>query len=377
MMIPYGHQSIDEDDIAAVVDVLRSDRLTQGPMVAAFEEALAAKAGAAHAVAFANGTLALQAAYFAIGLQPGDEFITTPLTFVATANAGMWLGGSPVFVDVDPETGNMDPSRLAAAITPRTRAIVPVDYAGHPADITAIRAIAQRHGIPVIEDACHAFGAAVGGAPVGSLADLTVFSFHPVKPITTGEGGAVVTNDSAYADRLRLFRSHGITRDQLERPSEGPWYYEMQVLGLNARITDIQCALGLSQLRKLDRFLHARSRIAARYAEMLRGVDGLRLPSELPGIQSGWHLYPVRLQDAFVDRRAEIVQKLHTAGIGVQVHYIPVHLHPFYMRRGHARGDYPNAEAFYAAEISLPIYPGLTDTQIETVVQAVKEALAT
>jgi perosamine synthetase len=374
-MIPYGHQSIDREDIKAVEAVLRSDRLTQGPNVERFELALAASVGAGHAVAFANGTLALQASYFAMGLGRGDEFITSPITFAATANAGLWFGGKPVFVDIDPETGNMDPDKIEALVTPRTRAIVPVDYAGYPADIERIRSIAKEQKLVVIEDGCHALGASINGKKVGSSADFTIFSFHPVKPITTGEGGAVVTDDPSYDRRLRLFRNHGNERECLERPSEGPWYYEMQELGLNARMTDMQSALGLSQLRKLDHFIEDRARIARFYAERLGDIEALRLPREGHGIRAGWHLYPVLLQGAWAKRRREAFERLRAAGIGVQVHFIPVYRHPYYERLGYRRGLCPKAEAFYESEISLPIFPGLSGAEMETVVQAVRGIL--
>lgn len=373
-MIPYGHQTIEDDDIAAVVAVLHSEWLTQGPAVEAFEQALAAYCGTSQVVMYSSGTSALQGAYFAAGFAEGDEFITTPLTFCATSNAGIWQGGKPVFVDIDPRTGNLDPALIEAAITPKTKAIVPVDYAGHPADMPKINEIARAHGLVVIEDACHALGGSIGDKRVGSHADMTIFSFHPVKSITTGEGGAVTTDDPEFAQRLRLFRTHGITKEGLVHPSPGAWYQEMQELGVNARITDIQCALGISQLKKLNRFLAARKAIVQRYAVLLADLD-LELPTESEGYSSGWHLYPIRLRGAQATRRAEVFASLRAAGIGVQVHYIPVYFHPYYERLGYARRLCPKAEAFYEAVISLPIFPALTEDDQRTVATALRAAL--
>jgi len=357
-MIPYGHQSIGEDDIAAVVDVLRSDWLTQGPKVEEFERALADYSGAKHAVVFANGTAALQAAYYAAGFVEGDEFITSPMTFAATANAGIWQGGKPVFVDVEQATGNIDANLIEAALTEKTKAIVPIDYAGNPADLENIKRLAKDKGLIVIEDACHALGAVCKGIKLGTLSDMTVFSFHPVKPITTGEGGAVATDNEDFADKLRTFRTHGITKQKLVHESEGAWYYEMQDLGQNYRLTDMQCALGLSQLKKLDGFIQRRREAAARYHEALSGVAELILPTESERCVSGWHLYPIRVSDT--DARRRVFDGMRAAGIGVQVHYIPVHFHPYYEKMGYSRGLCPEAEKFYAGEISLPIFPGLT-----------------
>lgn len=374
-MIPYGHQSINEEDIAAVADVLRSDWLTQGAKVDAFERALADYTGAGYAVVFSSGTAALQAAYFALGIERGMEFITTPLTFAATANAGIWQGAKPIFVDIDPVTGNLDPSKIEAAITPRTKAIVPVDYAGHPADLAAIRALADKHHLVILEDACHALGARFQGKHVGNFADATVYSFHPVKPITTGEGGAVMTQSEDVARRLKLFRSHGITKEVFRHSSPGDWYYEMQELGQNYRLTDFQCALGLSQLKRLDAFLEARQRVAERYRVAFADVPQLIIPCERDGAKSGWHLYPIRLAGSCAGRRGEIFRKLRAAGIGVQVHYIPVYWHPYYREQGYQLGSCPQAEAFYEAEISLPISVGLTEADQAYVISTVKTLL--
>ncbi len=375
-MIPYGHQSIDEEDIKAVAEVLRSDWLTQGPKVEEFEKALADYCGAAHAIVFNNGTAALQAAYFAADFQVGDEFITSPLTFAATSNAGIWQGGKPVFADIDPETGNIDVNQIPGLITPRTKAIVPIDYSGNPIQHEEINKIAKEHGLIVIEDACHALGATQNGKKVGTLSDMTVFSFHPVKPITTGEGGAVLTDDPDFARKLKLFRIHGITKENFEHESDGPWYYEMQALGENFRLTDFQCALGLSQLKKLDQFISAREKIALRYNEAFQGIKELKLPTVHQGARSGWHLYPVRLQGEWIKRRREVFEALRAANIGVQVHYIPVHLHPYYQKLGYAKGLCPKAEDYYAAEISLPMFPGLSKTDQDFVIQTLKNILA-
>lgn len=353
-MIPYGRQTIEQDDLDAVAEVLRSDWLTQGPKVAEFEKALASYCGVKHAVAVANGTLALLAAYWAAGLEEGDELVTTPLTFAATASAALWLGAKPVFADVDPETGNLSPEAARKALTSKTKAVAPVDYAGRPVDYAAFKKL----GKLVISDACHSLGAKGVGA-----ADLTVFSFHPVKSITTGEGGAVVTDDDKLAQRLMTFRTHGITKRHPD------WRYEIGELATNARITDFQCALGLSQLKKLDRFIARRKEIAAAYRRDLSGVEGLSLP---PEGESAWHLYPVRVPASI---RAAAFKKLREGGVGVQVHYVPAHTMPLFAKLGYPARLCPNAEAFYAGELSLPIYPTLTEADRKKVVEAVKAVM--
>lgn len=372
-MIPYGRQSIDDDDIRAVEQVLRGDWLTQGPTVEAFEQALAKKCGARFAVAVANGTAALHAAYVAAGLGAGDEFITSPMTFFATANAGLWQGARPVFVDIDPNTGNIDPTRIEAAITPRTKLIVPIDYTGRPADLGAIKDIARRHHLLVVEDACQALGASYQGKPIGSASDLTAFSFHPVKSITTGEGGAVLTNDEGYYRMMKKFVTHGISKLDLHRPMPGPWYMETHLLGLNYRLTDIQSALGLSQLKKLDGFIARRRALAGRYQQALANVPGIRLPPlDIDAIQSAWHLYVIRFDESFAGRKAEIVLKLREAGVGSQVHHIPVHTDPYYESLGYTAGLCPKAEAWYRSALSIPLYPRLTEAEQDTVIQALK-----
>ena len=368
--LPYGHQTVEDDDIEAVTRVLKSDYLTTGPEVLAFEAALAAESGASCAAVVNSGTSALHAAYAAIGLGPGDEIITSPMTFAATGNAALYLGARPVFVDIDPATGLIDPALVESAITSRTRAIVAIDYTGLPADYDTLRRIADERNLKLVADAAHSLGATDSGRPVGTLADVTALSFHPVKLITTGEGGAVLTNEPAVHARVLQFRSHGMVYEQsrLSR-NEGPWYMEMQGLGYNYRMTDIQCALGRSQLRKLPGFLSRRRAIAARYDRELASVAGLELPGRRQGAESAWHLYVVRVSDA--TRRRAFFETLRGRGIGVQVHYLPVYRHPYYQDLGYADGLCPRAEDFYARAVSLPIFPGLTDGDIERVIETV------
>lgn len=366
-MIPYGRQTIDDEDIRAVTEVLSSDWLTQGPKVAEFEAALAAYCGAKHAVTFANGSLALQGAYAAAGLREGDELVTTPLTFAATASAALWFGARPVFADIDPRTGNLDPAKAAAAVTEKTKVLAPVDYSGRPADLDAFRSLAKERGLVVVSDACHSLGARYKGRRVGALADMSVFSFHPVKSITTGEGGAVLTDSDEFAARLEAFRKHGVTRRHPD------WRYDVGMLGQNCRLTDIQCALGLSQLKKLDSFVARRRAIAKSYDQELRALPALELPPY--DADSAWHLYPVRLKlSALTADRARVFQDLRAAGIGVQVHYIPVYDHPLYRGLGY-KADCPEADRFYAAELSLPIFPRLTDADRAAVVAALRAVL--
>jgi perosamine synthetase len=374
--IPYGRQCVDEEDIAAVVEVLRSDYLTTGPAVPAFEAALTVATGAKHAVALNSGTSALHAMYFAAGIGPGDEIITSPLTFAATANAALYLGATVRFVDVEPDNGNLDPDLVEAAITERTKAIVPIDYAGHPADYDRLRAITDRHGLMLLADAAHSLGATYKGRPVGTLANASELSFHPVKPITTAEGGAVVTDDPEIARRAARFRTHGITREpsELEDADEGAWWYEQHDLGYNYRLTDVQAALGTSQLRRLERFLARRRAIAAAYDAALADVDALELPGHRDDVQSGWHLYVVRTRDPA--QRRPLFEHLRAEGIGVQVHYLPVYWHPYYASLGYRRGHCPRAETFYRGAISLPIFPLMTDAKVERVVHAVRAGLA-
>lgn len=371
-MIPYGHQSIDEDDIAAVLSVLRADRIAQGPLVEIFEKKLAEYAGARFAVVTSNGTTALHAAYAAIGLSAGDEIITSPITFPATTNAALWQGAVPVFVDVDSTTGNIDPELIEEAITPKTKAIVPIDYTGRPADLQRIQDIAKKHNLVVVEDACQALGGSYHGKKIGSVSDLTVFSFHPVKTITTGEGGAVLTDNEEWYRKMKMFVTHGVTKTDLSISSPGSWYFEMQMLGNNYRLTDIQAALGLSQLEKVDHFVSARRALALRYHEAFSGLDAIAIPPlDTPDVISAWHLYVVRLRKQLKEKRADIFERLQDAGIGVQVHHIPVHYHPYYRELGYTKGLCPKAEIWYESIISLPLYPQLTKEDQDTVIKEV------
>ena len=374
-LLPYGRQSVDDADVQAVVEVLRSDWLTTGPKVVEFEEAFAARVGAAHAVSFSSGTAGLHAAAFAAGLTAGDEAITTPMTFAATANCVLYQGATPVFADVSSDTLNLDPDQVAGKISGKTRALIAVDYAGHPADLNAIRKLADQHELTVIEDACHALGAEYDGRSIGSVADLTVFSFHPVKHITTGEGGMVTTNNSKFAETLRRFRNHGISSDARQRQSAGQWHYEMVLLGFNYRLPDIVCALGIEQLKKLDANLARRREIAARYTDAFREISGIIPPTVRPEVNPAWHLYPIRLDLKKLSAdRGQIFRALRTENIGVNVHYIPVHLHPYYRDRfGYSGGEFPIAEDAYARLISLPMFHAMTDQDVSDVVHAVSK----
>lgn len=369
-MIPYGKQTIEQDDIQAVVDVLQSDFLTTGPKIAEFEQTVADYVGAKYAVAISNGTSALHAACFAAGIGPGDEVITTPLTFAASANCVLYCGGTPVFADVDPKTYNIDPEDIRRKITDRTKAIIAVHLAGQPCDMDAIHSIAREHGLIVIEDGAHALGSVYKGKRVGSLSDMTTFSFHPVKPITTGEGGMIVTDNEDFYKKMILFRSHGITRDDsMMTRNDGPWFYQQFDLGYNYRITDIQCALGCSQMKKLDRFLARRKEIVARYNEAFADCDNIITPYQLSDTESGWHLYIVQVKNC--DRR-QVFEGMREKGIGVNVHYIPVYMHPYYQEHGYENVHCANAEEIYSHIISLPLYPGLTSEQQDYVIDTLK-----
>ncbi len=364
-VLSYGRQYIDEEDIAAVVAVLKGDWLTQGPSVAAFEKAFEEYTGAKHAVSFANGTAALHGAYFAAGVGPGDEVLTTPMTFAATGNGALYLGGSVTFADIDPDTLCLSAEKAGKKITSATKAIAPVSFAGYPVDLVPFRKLADSCGAVIIEDGCHALGAMRNGVPVGREADLTVFSFHPVKHITTGEGGLVTTDSDEFARRLRLFRTHGITKDpaEMEESPDGPWSTEMQALGFNYRLSDIHAALGLSQLKKLNLFTARRREIAALYDELLSNIDGLTIPPASDG--HSYHLYPLQTP---AERRAEFMARLREKGIAGMVHYPPLHLHLYYRRNfGWKKGDFPEAETFYSREISLPIFYGLSDDEVRRV----------
>ena len=373
--IPYGRQCIDEDDIRAVADILRSDFLTTGPKIAEFEAAVAAYSGAGYGVAVNSGTAALHCAMHALGIDQGDEVIVPPLTFAATANCVLYVGATPVFADVRPDTLLIDPDEVERKITPRTKAIIAVDYAGQPCDYDTLRQIANRHGIALLSDACHSLGGAFKGRPVGSLTDVTCFSFHPVKHLTTGEGGMAVTDDPTLATRMRTFRSHGISTDASTRESKGTWYYEMVDLGFNYRLTDIQCALGLSQLTKQPRWLERRREIAKTYDLAFSRVPGLSPLVVSRDVTHAWHLYVVRLNDPTI--RDAIFADLRRAGILVNVHYIPVHLHPFYREKfGTGPGLCPVAEEAFEGLLSLPMFPGMSAAEQERVIVAVTESMS-
>jgi len=423
-MIPYGHHWLDEEDIQAVVDVLRSNWITQGPKIEEFEKALASYCGAKYAVAVSSGTAALHLACLAAGIKTGDEVITSPITFVASANCVLYCGGRPVFADVQPDTINIDPKKIKELLNPKTKAIIPVHFAGQPYDLEKISDIAKEHNLIVIEDAAHALGAEyriketrIKGlkgqglkkkelklnpkdnpdslilnpednskeewVKVGSCchSDMTVFSFHPVKSITTGEGGAILTNRKDLYEKLLMLRSHGITKNPknflnpyplLLNPKDNPnpWYYEMQELGFNYRITDFQCALGLSQLSKLDSFIARHREIAIIYNEAFKAIEGIKVLTERDYIKSAWHLYVV-----LVKNRKQVFKKLREAGIFINVHYIPVYLQPYYRSLGYQEGLCPNAEDYYDQAISLPMFPKITDEELRYVIDKVKEAV--
>jgi perosamine synthetase len=373
--LPYGRQSISDDDVQAVVNVLRSHWLTTGPAIGDFEDSLAQALGAPEAIAVSSGTAALHAAMNAIGIGPGDEVIVPAMTFAASANAVLYQGGTPVFADVFSETLLVDPASVEAKLSTRTRAIVAVDYAGQPCDYTALRALAAQHGVPLIADACHAIGGAWCGQPVGNLADLSCFSFHPVKHITTGEGGAVSTANPDLARRMRVFRNHGITSDHRQRELTGSWFYEMTDLGYNYRMTDIQAALGRVQLSKLSAWVARRQAIASTYDRYFSDLPAVTPLAVHRDASHAYHLYVVRLEDEHLCvGRGEVYQALRAEGIGVNVHYVPVHLHPYYRTHlGTVPGICPNAEAAYERILSLPMFPDMSDTDIEHVMAAISK----
>jgi perosamine synthetase len=376
-MIPYGRQTIDEDDLKAVNDVLRSDWLTTGPKVVEFEQAVADYVGTKYAVAVSNGTAALHATMYAIGIGPCDEVIVPPMTFAATANCVVFQGGTPVFADVDPDTLLLDPAKVEEKITEKTRAIIGVDYAGQPCDWDKLRGIADKHGLRLVADGCHALGAEYKGHKVGSLADMTVFSFHPVKHITTGEGGMIATDDPELAGRMRLFRTHGITTDARQREEQGSWFYEMVDLGYNFRITDFQCALGISQLQKLPKFLERRREIATLYDGAFSELSEITPLMVRKDSLHAYHIYVVRVDgDTIGIDRATLFTKLRKNGIGVNVHYIPVHLHPFYREKFYtAPGLCPIAESAYEQIISLPMFPGMSDGDVENIINVMQKII--
>jgi UDP-4-amino-4,6-dideoxy-N-acetyl-beta-L-altrosamine transaminase len=384
-MIPYGRQSIDASDEAAVLEALRSDFLTQGPAVPRFEASLRGATGARHALAMNSATSALHVACLALGLGPGKLLWTTPNTFVASANCGRLCGADVDFVDIDPATLNLCPDALERKLKEADRSgrrpdvVIPVDFAGLPADMRAIRTLADRWGFRIIEDASHAIGASDDGIPTGAgrTADVTVLSFHPVKIVTTAEGGAALTDHDELARAMERTRTHGITRDpaQMRGETEGPWYYQQVDLGLNYRMTDLQAALGESQVRRLGEFVRMRTELADRYDALLRGLPVAPAPRR-PGARSAWHLYVIQLDATLEPRRREVFERMRAAGIGVNVHYIPVHLQPYYRDLGFREGDFPNAERYYRRAITLPLHPGLTHAQQDRVVAVLGEATA-
>ena len=373
-MLPYGRQSISEEDIAAVVEILRGDWLTTGPSVAALETELSRISGAHRAITATSGTAALHMAYAAAGVGSNDEVISTPMTFVATTSTASMLGATVRFADIEEDTGLIDPAAVSSLVTPRTKVITAVDYAGHPADYDALQLIADSAGALTLADAAHSIGGTYRGRPVGDLADLTTFSFFPTKNLTTGEGGAVVAKDPLVAQRAYEFHFIGLVRDRerFEIIDEGPWHQEVHEFGLNYRLPDIACALGLSQLLRLGEFKRRRAEITARYNEAFAEIEGLRIPVQRDDVDPMWHLYPLRVLEG---RRREVFEKMRAAGIGVQVNYIPVYWHPAYANAGYQRGMCPNAEVYYSQELSLPIFPDLSDSQVDQVIAEVERAL--
>lgn len=365
--LPYSTQWISDEDIEAVIETLKSPFLTTGPKVKEFEEVVAQYVGAKYAVSFANGTAALHGACYAAGIGEHDEVITTPITFAASANCARYMGAKVVFADIDEHTYNIDPQEIARHITPQTKAIIPVDFTGQPVDIDAIMDIAHANNLVVIEDGAHSLGADYKDRKVGVTADMTMFSFHPVKPVTTGEGGIIVTNNEEYYKKLLLFRGHGITQTPYAE-EQGGWYYEMVDLGFNYRMTDIQAALGVSQMKKLDGFIKKRQELAALYTEKLTMIDGVTAPQQLANTNSGWHLYSVQLNPETLGKsRKQIFEELRAANIGVHVHYIPVYWHPYYQELGYARGLCPKAEKWYDNALSLPLHPQMSEEDVDMV----------
>lgn len=378
-MIPYGKQSIDNEDIKAVMEVLTSDWLTTGPKVSEFEQKFSSVAGSKESVAVSNGTAALHAAMYALKIHKGDEVIVPTLTFAASANCVVFQGAKPVIVDVDPNTLLIDPEKVEMHITAQTKAIVAVDYAGHPCDYDYLWEIADKYNLPIVADACHSLGGMYKNRPVGGLATLNAFSFHPVKHITTGEGGMITTDDPELARQMRLFRNHGISTDHRQREEAGSWFYEMIDLGYNYRLTDIQCALGISQLKHLPDWILRRQKIAHEYDRAFAAIPGISPLGMSKDVSHAYHLYVIRLNlDMIKTDRVTIFKTLRQAGIGVNVHYIPVHMHPFYQKNfGTQKGDCPVAESAYERIITLPMYPKMNEDDIDTVINTVENVIRT
>ena len=375
--LAYGKQKIDEDDINSVVKVLKGDYLTTGPIVSEFENSVAKYVGTKYAVAVSNGTAALHMACYAAGISEGDEVLVPAITFAASSNCVLYCGGKPVFIDIDPKSYNIDINKIKEKITSKTKAIIPVDFAGQSVDMDLILKIAEEYNLTVIEDAAHALGSEYKGEKVGSKAHMTEFSFHPVKPITTGEGGVVVTNSKELYEKMILFRSHGITRNsELMTENQGPWYYEQIDLGYNYRLTDIQSALGLSQIKKLDDFILKRREIVNKYNEAFKELEEIVTPFENEYSKSGHHIYVLLLNlDKLKCGRKEIFEALQAENIGVNVHYLPVYLHPYYKKLGYKKGECPVAEDIYNRMITIPLFPSMSDKDIKDVIEAVKKVL--
>lgn len=370
--LPYSTQQISDEDIKAVIETLKSPYLTTGPKVSEFEKVVVDYVGATYAVAFSNGTAALHAACYAAGITQGDEVITTPITFAASANCVRYMGGEVIFADIDEETYNLDPKEVEKKITSKTKAIIPVDFTGQPVDIDAFMEISKKHNIVIIEDGAHSLGASYKKRKVGATADMTMFSFHPVKPITTGEGGMIVTNNRTYYEKLRLFRGHGITQTAYAK-EQGDWYYEMTDLGYNYRMTDIQAALGISQMNRLDEFIEKRQELANLYTEKINQLPTLKAPNQLADTKSGWHLYSAQLDETALGKtRKEVFEDLRNANIGVHVHYIPVYWHPYYQELGYKKGICPKAEQWYERAVTLPLHPQMNEEDIDFILSYFK-----
>jgi perosamine synthetase len=373
-LLPYGQQWIDEYDIKSVVDVLRGDWITQGPKINEFEKKIADYCNAKYAVAYSSGTAALHAACFAAGVTKDDEVITTPITFAASSNAVLYCNGTPIFADIQQDTINIDPVEIKKKISQKTKVILPVDFAGHPCDLDEIQEIAEEKDLIVVEDAAHAVGSEYKGKKIGGISDLTALSFHPVKTITTGEGGMVLTNNEIYAKKLQIFRTHGITKKPEEMiRNEGNWYYEMHELGYNYRITDLQCALGISQFTKLDSFIRKRREIVKAYNEAFTNIENINIPYEKPDVTSAYHLYVIQLKNI---NRKKVFDALRAENIGVNVHYIPVYYHPYYQKNFRIpKGSCKNAELYYERALTLPLFPKMTEKDIEDVIIAVRKVI--
>ena len=370
--LPYSTQWITDEDIEAVVETLKSPYLTTGPKIKEFEDSVAHYVGADYAVAFANGTAALHGACYAAGVGEGDEVITTPITFASSANCARYMGATVVFADIDELTYNIDPREIQKKLTNKTKAVVAVDFTGQPVDIDAIRDVIQDRHIVLIEDGAHSLGAEYKGDKVGTRADMTMFSFHPVKPVTTGEGGVIVTNNKEYYEKLLRFRGHGIEHTPYAE-EQGGWYYEMVDLGFNYRMTDIRAALGVSQMKKLDKHINKRRELAALYTKLLQDIPEITAPAQLPYVNSGWHLYSVQLDtEALGKSRRQIFDEMRADNIGVHVHYIPVYWHPYYQQLGYKRGLCPKAEEWYEHALTLPLHPQMTEEDVKQVISLLR-----